>query len=484
MNLDYDTLKALLRDHPACRLLRSDHAPLVVSFLHRAFIAPNKRMLPESDLAETLEDELFGLRERLGDDEFPKRAREYLDDWAHPDKAWLRKFYIDDSDEPHFDLMPSTEKAIAWLGSLSARSFIGTESRLLTLFGLLKKINSGAETDPAERIEELNRRKLEIEAEIERVRQGDMRVLDPTALRDHFQQFMEISHGLLTDFREVEQNFRSLDRRTRERIALRAGSKKEVLDEVLGQRDAIVDSDQGKSFGAFWGFLMSPAHRKEFNELLERVLALPPIATMNPDSRTRRVYYDWRDAGEHTQRTVRNLSRQLRRFLDDRARLENRRIMDILESIEKNAVALRDAPPEGAVAKIAGAAADINLPMERPLYRAPAPLEIHDVALELGEEDFDAAALLRQVVVDKSLIVGHIRRVLQDRPVVTLQELCELRPLKHGLTELLTYLQVGSDQFNAVVEDHETETVSWRIENEDEQPIIREARIPRVIFVR
>jgi len=43
MNLDYATLDLLRQNHPAWRLLRSDHAPLVASFLERAFIAPNVR---------------------------------------------------------------------------------------------------------------------------------------------------------------------------------------------------------------------------------------------------------------------------------------------------------------------------------------------------------------------------------------------------------------------------------------------------------
>ena len=78
--------------------------------------------------------------------------------------------------------------------------------------------------------------------------------------------------------------------------------------------------------------------------------------------------YDWLEAGEHTQRTVAQLSQQLRRFLDDQAWLENRRIMDILHGIEAKALALRETPPVGVVMSIADTAADIELPMERPLY--------------------------------------------------------------------------------------------------------------------
>jgi Protein of unknown function (DUF3375) len=90
---------------------------------------------------------------------------------------------------------------------------------------------------------------------------------------------------------------------------------------------------------------------------------------------------------------VAQLSQQLRRFLDDQAWLENRRIMDILRGIETKALALRDSPPAGQVMAVAESSADIELPMERPLY-APAlkPL-IADVELEPGDADMDAAAL-------------------------------------------------------------------------------------------
>lgn len=63
MPLDYITFDLLRRNNPAWRLLRSDHAPLVVSFLHRNFIESNLRFMAQSALVEALGDELFALRE-------------------------------------------------------------------------------------------------------------------------------------------------------------------------------------------------------------------------------------------------------------------------------------------------------------------------------------------------------------------------------------------------------------------------------------
>jgi hypothetical protein len=174
-DLTYDTLDVLRKEHPGWRLLCSEHAPLVVAFLHRTFIQPNVRTMPEPDLAEALDDDLFSLRERLGAASFPRPAREYLNDWASPEKGWLRKFYLRGTDEPYFDLVPATERVIAWLGELESRSFVGTESRLLTLFDLLRQMVSGTLTDPAERLAELQSRRDALDEEIRRA-EGETRL--------------------------------------------------------------------------------------------------------------------------------------------------------------------------------------------------------------------------------------------------------------------------------------------------------------------
>jgi flagellar motility protein MotE (MotC chaperone) len=484
MPLEYANLDSLRLHHPAWRLLRSDHAPLVASFLQRVFVEPNVRVMAAADLAEALEDELFALRQTLGEKAFPKAAMAYLNDWAAADKGWLRKFYREGSDEAQFDLTPATEKAMAWLVQLGARQFVGTESRLLTLFDLLKQMSEGSEADPEKRIAELQRKRDEIDAEIARVQSGDVPMLDDTALKDRFQQFMQGARELLTDFREVEQNFRQLDRRVRERIALWEGSKGALLEEIMGERDVIADSDQGRSFRAFWDFLLSSRRQEELTGLLDRVLALPAISGLEPDARTRRVHYDWMEAGEHTQRTVAQLSQQLRRFLDDQAWLENRRIMDILRGIESKALGLRDAQPSASVMDIAEPAADIALSMERPLFKPAIKPVITSLELLAGEEDIDPATLFDQIVVDKLRLTRHIRHALQTRAQITLSELVAMQPLEQGLAELVAYLQLGSETFATVVNEGILEPVGWQVVAKDGGMLTRTARLPRLIFAR
>lgn len=113
------------------------------------------------------------------------------------------------------------------------------------------------------------------------------------------------------------------------------------------------------------------------------------------------MHYDWLEAGEHIQRTLAQLSQQLRRFLDDKAWLENRRIMYILCGIEHKATAVRDMPPDGPFSSIAGVGADIELPMERPLYTPGLNTHIADLVPDAEDIDMDTAALFLQVLVGK-----------------------------------------------------------------------------------
>ncbi|MDN5871178.1 MAG: DUF3375 domain-containing protein [Nitrococcus sp.] len=484
--MDYDSLQILRRMHPAWRLLAADHAPLVIGFLHRCFVEPNVRMLPEEEVALRLEDYLFHQRERLGEKAFPKRAVDYVNEWAADERAWLRKYYREGSDETHFDVTPAAEQAIRWLAGLERQQFIGTESRLKTVFELLRQIVQGTETDPAARIAELERRKAALEEEIVRARAGRLEFLDDTQLRERFQQMADIARALLADFRQVEQNFRDLDldldldRDVRARIATWEGGRGGLLEEVLGDRDAIADSDQGRSFRAFWDFLMSPARQEELSALLQQILALEPIAALAPDRRLGRIHYDWLEAGDTAQRTVARLSEQLRRYLDDQAWLENRRIMTLVRGVEQRAMALREHPPGEWGMHLDEPAPRVELPMERPLFSPPVKPRIEQQLLVEGDDEVPAEALFEQTYVDRAELRARIRQALQTRRQMALSALLEGHPLEQGLAELVAYLSLAADDGNAIIDERTPQTVAWT----DDTGRTRRATLPTVVFTR
>ena len=370
---------------------------------------------------------------------------------------------------------------MGWIQGLGERAFVGTESRLRLVFDLLKEIVDGSQEDPAEHLKELQRQKAALEERIRRVKRGELDLLDDTALRERFEHMVGTARELLADFREVEQNFRALDRSTRERIAAWDGSRSGLLSAIFEERDSINESDQGRSFRAFWDFLMSAGRQTELESLLRRSLEVPAIAAIRPDRSIRRVHHDWLEAGEHAQRSVALLSRELRRFLDDRAWLENRRIIELIGRIEANALALRaDGPPDGLTMTMDLPAASVNLPLERPLYSPPERYALADSPAVAEELAIDSSALYDLVLVDPLLLRQRVRACLRDRDQIELAAVLAAYPLEHGLAELLGYLQLASSDRAALIDESATVVVDWAARD----GVRRQARIPQVIFSR
>lgn len=485
--MDHDTLDRLRENHPAWRILLADHAPLVLSFLLLAFVQPNRRAIAAPEITAHLDAYLDQLRETYPD-RYPKSAREYLEDWAAPNRAYLRKYYPKLGPDAEFDLTPATERAIEWLQTLAPQQFIGTESRLLTLFQLLRDLAAGAQDDPTARIRELERRRDEIEREIERVRQGRAGPLDATQVKERYAQIADTARRLLTDFRQVEENFRALDSQTRERIAVSTQPKGALLEEIFGETDHIHRSDQGKSFNAFWEFLMSPTRQDELRNWLRAVHALEAIRELPREDFVRNIPPMLLDAGEKVHGTVAQLVDQLRRFVDDQAHLENRRILDLIHEIETHAIALKSAAPTAPnFATIDGLAPDLNLSMCRALFKPPRAPVLDLADIEKGEAQLDLAALFKQTTVDERLLRAHIAELLKARPQVTLAEVARHYPPEQGLAEVVGYLRIAALE-GAPVDETVTETIVLPAAGPTHTPTAARAdktvRVPRVIFTR
>jgi hypothetical protein len=479
MSLDYETLSSMKKVHPAWRLLDAAHAPLILSFLNRVYINDNVRSISRINLIAKLEDELFYLRESEGEEKYPRSAAEYLEEWAQDDKGWLRKFYPTGSDEPSFDITSSTEKVIGWLESLSTRKFVGTESRLMMVFELLRQMVEGTEVDPEIKIGELQKKKREIDKEIDHIRNGEFTRLSDTALKDRIQQVESTARDLLRDFREVENNFRQLDKEVRERIAVWDGRKGDLLEKILNQRDAIADSDQGRSFQAFWDFLMSFSRQAELTEMLGKVLRVEAIKDLEIDPSLHRIHYDWLEAGAHTQRTIAKLSHQLRRYLDEKTYLENKRIVDILQRVQTVAIEVRDQLPAGNFMEVDESAVTVSLPFERPPFSPPAkPMVAKDIVVA-DTSDINADMLFEQFIVNRSQLEGKIQKLLQKNGQVSLQEVITKYPVDKGVAEIITYFAIAAET-GAIFDEGQEEEISWH----DNDLNRKSVKIPRVIFSR
>lgn len=477
--MQYEYLVSL-KKHPSWKLLAADSAPMILGFFHQVFIKKKQRTIPADEMTSMMEDYLFHLHRILGEDVYQRSAKAYLDEWAGAQTGFLRKFYPARGEQAEYDLTPASEKVLEWISSFAPKEFIGTESRLLTVFRLLREIASHALIDPEAEIQRLEKEKNQIEKRLSALKAGQYPAKDTTRIRERFLEAGETAQRLLFDFRQVEENFRKLDRNTREKIAISEASKGELLDEIFGDQDAINGSDQGKSFSAFWQYIMSPASQEELERLLDQILALPEVMDLEDSGLLRRIRFQLINAGQRVNETRGQIVEQLRKFLDEQTWLENKRIMEIIRRIEKKAVAVRKEPPRQAgFIHLDHIKPLINLPMARKFFEPPARIRLDDEISE-GKGDFAPTALFEQQYVDKKKLAQQVHRSLKGRSQVSLGEICEKFPVEKGLAELLTYLQMGCESDNALVETD----ITTRIVYKDREGRMHQATLPEVIFVR
>jgi hypothetical protein len=274
----------------------------------------------------------------------------------------------------------------------------------------------------------------------------------------------------------VEENFRRLDRAAREQIAGWDGSKGALLSELVSRRTDINASDQGASFQAFYDFLLSETRQDELTELLGRVQRL---ASIDADPRLRAVHHDWSDAADRTQQTVRQISEQLRRFLDDQVWLENRRVLELVRRIEGAALAVREDPPVDGL-QVDQPGIVLALPFERPLYDARPAAAVDSMLWPSETEDLDASALLGQQFVDHARLAGNIRSILPTRSTALLTDILQMYPIEQGAAEIVGYLSLTEEDLLVELDESDETLIDYL----DSDGRARRARLPKATVSR
>ena len=92
--MDYAQIEALRERHPAWRMLRATHAPLLLTVLGRFFVEEGRGASSEGELVAALDDQLYAINAQDPENpRFLRTAAEYLADWAGPEAGFLRRFY-------------------------------------------------------------------------------------------------------------------------------------------------------------------------------------------------------------------------------------------------------------------------------------------------------------------------------------------------------------------------------------------------------
>lgn len=446
--MDYARLQYKLHSAPSLRLLQKETAPLIVSFLHRQFKRANRIVIPAAELIDQLEvmlEELNASEPGL----YPRPAQAYLKQWCDEDHRLLRQYYAPGSDDPVFELTPDAEQAIGWIEDLQKVEFVGTVSRFLRIFELLEEIVGRGSQNAQARLEQLEAQKAAIEREIASIRQtGTVEQLSTTQLKERFLEANDTARRLLADFRAVEQNFRTIAADV-QRAQLEQGTQKgAVVGHVLDADAALKESDQGRSFYAFWEFLRSPTRQDMLRDLLLAVYTLPELGDIRDEyGLLRRLKSNLLEASEKIIQSNHRLADQLRRMLDERNLAEGRRVRELIGAIKHGAArAITDPPTDDAFLELEGEP-NVRMPMEKALWEPSTPPNFSGHSIARADDDPDAADLSRlysQFYIDEERLRQQVAALLETRSQVTLAEVAARYSITQGLAEVISYVQLAA----------------------------------------
>ncbi|MCP4415111.1 MAG: DUF3375 domain-containing protein [Chloroflexi bacterium] len=478
--MNHDDLLSSLRQSAAVKLLQSQNAPLVLSYLYDQFKQKQRSAIPHTEMLESLTDYLEALKESHPG-RYSGTAVYYLRLWCDDDHRFLRRYYEADSDDPVYDLVPETERGIAWVEELQKSDFVGTESRFLRIFDLLQEIVTYGTEDITTRLAQLEREKAQLQAQIDSIKAtGEVEQYSQTQIKERFFEANDVARRLLSDFREVEENFRAIARQVQEQQLVVEARKGQILRHVLDADVALKESDQGRSFYAFWEFLISAQRQEALQALLTAVYRLPDLQQIDTvqSQRLRRLKRNLIDAAAKIVGSNRRLGEQLRKLLDEQNLAEARRVMELATEIKQTAVQLAAHPPEQKEFLWIEADPAIDMPVERPLWSVPTTTNYANiepgtetVALSLSHLE----ALFSQFYVDESRLRRRIVALLDKNGRVTLGEVTAVHPITQGLAELVTYVALAAHN-----EAHQIDGDGWEEITLGEDG--RVVRLPRIVY--
>ena len=451
----YLQTSSIVESSATFKLLRARSLPLILTFLYREFKGGQELMVPYHMLISKLADYLEEISYSEADEELSEgnklmldhheKAKIYLDKWI--DAHYLQNVIDDQSKQAVVLLSKHVEKAFQTVDLLKQKEFVGTESKFKDIFFKLRDLVENSSADKGKRIEELEKRKEQIEAEIRKIKiDGYVATYEDYQIKSRFEEVTRLSNELIGDFREVEDNFKAITRKIYEAQQTVDFTKGKLLKETFEAISELRNTDQGKSFYAFWNFMIDDQAKDELQFLTGSVYRLLEDREIVFQSRSlRKLKTLLHLAGRKVLDKNNLLAEKLSREIIAKQHQENRKTRELMSAIRRKAFNLVGKVNNREFYLEIDGNPEIYLPMERKLgERSTETLTISQPVLALPKNgDIEALAkIYGMAAIDKKQLLDNISALLQIRVQLTLAELVTMRPLTKGLPELLAYISL------------------------------------------
>ena len=469
-----------LRREKAWALLAADTGPETIAFL-QTLLYDDERELPESVFV----DRLVRLMNQVSAETVTRdMASQRVTIWRQA--GYIVRSLTDRDAEPVYALSVGAFEAVRFISSQNAVRISPTESRLELLIYAFKKLIDDTDENVEKRVSRLKREKLEIDERIKALMEGRISTVSDIEVQAQLSDIFAMIEALDGDFLRVRDAFMELAERIHADVLGNEDTRGAILAKFFAGYDAVAESDAGRTFTAFYKFLMSDIATREIDELIEAISERPCWKDVEERRRdvVQEVQPNLKSRARETQRMMSRLAKSLRYFVQSREYQQNRRLTELINQTRRLALlamqqkAISTYTP---VLQVNETFASISSIGATSLFNPENAGDAQELTLQ-EQTDIDLMSLSERLSaseINYALLKKQIAECLSDRATVSLGEVLERFPARQGLASIVGMIHLALNHAQPPKEGM-SEVVHWtdRLGNR------KRGRLPRFIFVR
>ena len=485
--IDSSKISDILNNSPSVELLRLRNRETIIVYLINTFsnqqgaISSENIHIQLADYLEYMHIENDDENEINVFDTYEIKAKKYIQIWTN--KGFLTN-YQDERGEIFYELSSHSSKTIDWLSSLKKEEYVGTESKFKNIFNQLKELVEFSNDDAEKRIQLLEDKKLEIEQQIQRIKIGeDVKVFEEYEIVPRFNQLNHSAKELLSDFKEVEDNFKEITKSIYQKHADGNLTKSDILEFTFEALDELKESQQGKSFYAFWSFLLNPGLQLEWENLTKELYnTLESKGIEINDLFLKGMKMHLYNSGHKVYKANDKMAEKLSRIIRENEASKSEVTKNIIQEIKKSLIVISKKRKRPEISFELETVIEISIPFERKLTFEQTEELIYSEKPKLAEEDITHSKhlsnLFTQSNIDKDILRKRIKEVLKSKSQTTISDVIEyFGGIEKGLPELFGYIGVVKE-FKHSISPENTQRIVFDVENK------KSIQIPEIIVTK
>ncbi|MES2826762.1 MAG: DUF3375 domain-containing protein [Bacteroidota bacterium] len=484
---DISQILNTLNISPSVELLRLRNREMVVAFLVHTFFNKQGAISFENihtqlaDFLEEYEVENDEDSEISVFDTYEIKAKKYILNWT--DRGFLTN-YPDEQGEVFYELSAHSSKTIDWLASLKKEEFVGTESKFNSILNQLKELVEFTNEDTDKRIRLLEEKKFEIEQQIQRIKIGeDVKVFEEFEIVPRFNQLNQSAKELLSDFKEVEDNFKEITKGIYQKHSEGSLTKSDILEFTFDALDELKDSQQGKSFYAFWSFILNPELQNIWENLTKELYKTleEKIIPVN-DQFLKGMKKHLHSSGQKVYKANDKMAEKLSRIIRENESSKSEATKNAIQEIKKQLIAISKTKKKPNISFELETDIEINIPFERKLTFEQKEDITYSNKPKIADEEITSSnhlsKLFSQSNIDKELLKKKIKDILKEKSQTTLLDVVEnYGGLEKGLPELFGYISIVKE-FKYIISTDKMQSFVFDVENR------KRIKIPEIILTK